>query len=67
MKRLSKEEQARAHLCIHPGCDRPWTCDFGRGKVCSEHDQPAKSVVPVPSIDPVPSWHDTDRDDEEAA
>lgn len=61
MKRLSKEEKARAHLCTHPGCDRPWSCYFGRGKVCSEHDQPAKpakSVVPVPSRPAVAHWQD---------
>ncbi len=58
MKRLSKEEQARAHLCTQPGCNRPWTCDFGRGKVCSEHDQPAKAVVPVPTTPVQPHWLD---------
>ncbi len=58
MKRFTKEQKAREHLCTHPGCNRPWTSYFGRGKVCGEHAQPGPNSVPVPRTPPQPHWLD---------
>lgn len=62
MKRLSKEERERAHLCTVPGCTRIWSSDFGRGRVCVVHNQPEATALQVPSVPPQPHWTD-DRDE----
>jgi hypothetical protein len=51
-------------LCRN-GCGRPWSCDFGRGKLCSTCDAAraagVSTPIPVPTKEPEPHWSETDR------
>jgi len=42
----AKAPDRNAQLCTAPGCPCQWSCDMGKGKLCSWHDVAKRSQWP---------------------
>lgn len=71
MNGASLETDIEGDQCTSAGCRRRWTCDFGHGRPCSQHDKERFEghgqrpiPMPVPKHPPVRPFNEVAERDE---